>query len=88
MHSLLMMISSELSNIRKQLNAESKKYFLTLPPSDPSISSPLYLENTNDSQDLIDINVKKGTEEDEDFIGALQDIQVCIIISKRRSVPL
>ena len=28
MHSLLMMISSELSNIRKQLNAESKKYFL------------------------------------------------------------
>ena len=35
-----------------------------------------YLENTNDSQDLIDINVKKENEEDEDFIGALQDIQV------------
>ena len=80
MHSLLMMISSELSNIRKQLNAESKKYFLliTTVRSEYIITS-LYLENTNDSQDLFDVNVKKGSEEDEDFIGALQDIQVSSI---------
>ena len=31
---------------------------------------------------MIDINVKKGNEEDEDFIGALQDIQVYIWHSK------
>ena len=29
---------------------------------------------------MIDINVKKGNEEDEDFIGALQDIQVYDIL--------
>ena len=35
-----------------------------------------FLENPNESHDLFDKNVKKVNEEDEDFIEALQDIQV------------
>ena len=35
-----------------------------------------FLENPNESQELLNKNVKKLNEDDDDFIGALQDIQV------------
>ena len=35
-----------------------------------------FLEYSNESQDLFNKNVKKLNEEEDDFIGALQDIQV------------
>ena len=73
MHSLLLRISSELSNIRKQLNAESIKANTI-----KIIVAVNASENPNDVL-LADKNLKTLNEGDEDFIGALQDIQVCIL---------